>query len=236
MGETPELRPYFLACLLLMSPSVALADEANADSGEPKFVMVSGSFALVSDYRFRGVSLSDKDITVQGGLTLTSASGLYIGTWASSIETFNGAETEVDLVGGYSFEAATLEIDMGITAYLFPGGEDANYVEPYLSLGRSFGPVSLTSGIAYAPKQDNIGRADSVYLYQDASLGLGDSPFTVAGHVGLEDGAFGDEKVDWRLGLETTLYGVDLSVAYVDTNKAGRSTDATAVVSIGLGF
>ncbi|GGE78127.1 hypothetical protein GCM10011404_08470 [Sphingomonas prati] len=58
---------------------------AQAQSGEPvaaiPSIVVTGSAGLVSDYRFHGVSQSDRDMAVQAGLTITHQSGLYVGTW-----------------------------------------------------------------------------------------------------------------------------------------------------------
>jgi uncharacterized protein (TIGR02001 family) len=47
-----------------------------AQEAETKPFTVSGSVALVSDYRFRGVSQSDKGFAVQGWLTGTHEFGL----------------------------------------------------------------------------------------------------------------------------------------------------------------
>lgn len=51
-------------------------DEAPASA-----VTVSGSAAITSDYRFRGISQSDENIAVQSGITIAHDSGFYIGTW-----------------------------------------------------------------------------------------------------------------------------------------------------------
>jgi uncharacterized protein (TIGR02001 family) len=40
---------------------------------------------VVSDYRFRGISQTDKDFAVQGGLTVSHESGLYASVWGSSV-------------------------------------------------------------------------------------------------------------------------------------------------------
>ena len=58
------------AALALMSSVPAFAQEEPAGP-----ITVSGSVALVSDYRFRGVSQTDKGMAVQGGITATHESG-----------------------------------------------------------------------------------------------------------------------------------------------------------------
>jgi uncharacterized protein (TIGR02001 family) len=220
----------------LLAAPAAKAQEAEEAEEKPEFFTISGNVALVSDYRFRGVSLSDEDAAIQGGISLNTAPGFFIGTWASSIETFNGAETELDLYAGYGFTLKGFDITAGVTAFLFPGGQNTDYVEPYVSVGRSFGAFSTTFGAAYAPDQSNIGNNDNIDIYNSSSLALGDTPFSINGTLGYEDGAFGDNKVDWSLGLSGSWKGLSFSAAYVDTSKAGTTTDATVVFSIGMSF
>ncbi|MEN8675919.1 MAG: TorF family putative porin, partial [Alteriqipengyuania sp.] len=67
-----------LSATLLASPALAQDEyEEEADAIE-----ISGNVSLVSDYRFRGVSFSDEDIAIQGGIDLAHESGFYVGTWA----------------------------------------------------------------------------------------------------------------------------------------------------------
>ena len=93
---------YKIACaaLALMSSVPAFAQEEPTSP-----VTVTGSVALVSDYRFRGVSQSDKGMAVQGGITATHESGAYAGTWASNLGgwgRFGGSNMELDLFAGYA--------------------------------------------------------------------------------------------------------------------------------------
>ena len=56
---------------------------------------VSGEASLVSDYRFRGVSLSGGHPAAQASLTLEHDSGFYGNLWGSTLG--HGSQTEVDL-------------------------------------------------------------------------------------------------------------------------------------------
>ena len=47
---------------------------------------VSANVALVSDYRFRGISQTGTDAAVQGGFDASWEPGFYLGTWASSVD------------------------------------------------------------------------------------------------------------------------------------------------------
>jgi uncharacterized protein (TIGR02001 family) len=95
-----------LALLASATPSFA-QDEAAGP------LAITGSVALVSDYRFRGFSQSGENAAVQGGITATHSSGFYFGTWGSSIS-FAG-NTEIDLFAGYSKKLNdAVTVDVGL--------------------------------------------------------------------------------------------------------------------------
>jgi hypothetical protein len=196
---------YALAAVL------ATATPALAQEAPPKEFEVSGSAAIVSDYRFRGVSQSDKHIAVQAGVTVTHQSGLYAGVWGSNLAgwgTFGGSNTELDLIGGYAVEVGAAKIDVGLTWYMYPGGADVtDFAEPYVKVSGTLGPVNALVGVAYAPQQRALGRwyfsgadaaagiyndpgdkEDNLYVWTDANVGLPGTPLTLKGHVGYSRG------------------------------------------------
>ncbi|MBT5186001.1 MAG: hypothetical protein HOM01_04285, partial [Kordiimonadaceae bacterium] len=61
---------------------------------------ISGDVTGISDYRFRGVSMTNKDPAVQGTLSVEHKSGLYVTAWGTNISDFNGAKTEFDFMAG----------------------------------------------------------------------------------------------------------------------------------------
>ncbi|UYY59093.1 TorF family putative porin [Sphingomonas sp. S2-65] len=229
------------AVLFVCSAPGALAQETDP----PGPITVSGSAALVSDYRFRGVSQSDEEIAVQAGFTVAHESGFYIGTWGSNLAgwgTFGGANVELDLIGGYKTDIGNGgTLDIGVTWYMYPGGADeTDFAEPYVKLGGSLGPVSLTAGVAYAPKQEALGnysatpysrgqKEDNLYLWGDGSTGLPGTPVTLKAHIGYSDGNPGlgpngtsvaptGKYWDWMLGADVAVGPLTLGVAYVDTD------------------
>jgi hypothetical protein len=88
-GQTMRKSIFRLAaaCVVLGSMSAAAPafaqDEAAEEAEGP--ITISGGIAVVSDYRFRGVSLSDKDFAIQPTLTISHESGFYVGVWGSTI-------------------------------------------------------------------------------------------------------------------------------------------------------
>jgi uncharacterized protein (TIGR02001 family) len=199
---------YIPAAVLAVLALPAAAQEEEP----PKPVTVSGSVGLVSDYRFRGVSQTDKEMAVQGGITVSHESGVYGGTWASNLAgwgTFGGSNMELDLFGGFRTEVSPgVTVDAGLTWYMYPGGADkTDFAEPYVKVSGTFGPASLLVGVAYAPKQEALGRwyfsgadaatgiyndpgdkEDNLYIWVDGSAGIPSTPLTVKGHVGFSDG------------------------------------------------
>lgn len=198
----------------------ALAPAASAQ--ESSAFSLSANAGIFTEYRFRGLSLSDHDPAIQGGFDLEHESGFYVGTWGSSIEPVGSSELELDIYAGYASEIGGLSTDIGILAYTYPGADNTTYIEAYGSIGGTLqDTLEWTLGAAYVWDQENVGGTDNIYVYLDGSMPLGETPFSLAGHVAYEDGAFGDEKWDWSAGVSYAFEQFELSVSYVDTNVAG---------------
>jgi len=230
---------------------------AVADAAPPSALTLTGSATIASDYRFRGVSQSDREMAVQGGITVSHDSGLYVGTWASNLAgwgTFGGANMELDLIGGYKAKlGSNAALDVGLTWYMYPGGADnTDFAEPYAKLTGTTGPATLTAGVAYAPKQQAIGKwyrtgadaaagvytdagdkDDNLYLWGDGALAIAGTPITAKAHIGHSWGQDGlgpnatavtptGEYWDWSLGADATYRNLTLNVSYVDTDISAR--------------
>lgn len=231
------------AAPLLALPGVAFAQDA-VNAGEPEEEAtgpfeIDGEIGVHSDYRFRGISLSDKDPEVTAELSVSHESGLYAGVWASNVALNDGADDlELDLYAGFAPELGAVSFDIGAVYYLYPGNGDFNYAELLASATTSLGPAELTAGIAYAPSQDALGNTDNTYIYVSADVGIPDTPVSVHGTFGIEDGAFGDSKKDWLLGATWEIgAGFSATVDYVDTARAFTPLgDATVVGRLTYAF
>lgn len=193
-----------------LTAAPAGAAESPAAEATPDFKL-SGSVALVSDYRFRGVSQSNNGAAVQGGLTLGHKSGMYASFWASNLAgwgTFGGPNLELDLVFGWKVPVGPVALDAGVTTYTYPGGASkTTFAELYGKVSGNLGPVALLGGIAWAPSQQALGNwyntgeayqlglpddpgasGDNLYVWGDVSGGIPGLPVTLKGHVGYSDG------------------------------------------------
>lgn len=217
-----------LACLL---PTAANASDLSAEIG------------LVSDYRYRGLSLSDGKPSVQGSVTFEHDSGLYAEAWSSTIGGPDvDADAELDLTAGYSVEIAdNLSVDMSGTYYLYPGEPAANYVDGTIALELTQGRAAARLGISSAPKQngteDDEGKKSSnCYAFAGASYELKRLPLTLNAELGFEQGAFdeaaGGGKWDWQVGAELTLEPARVGFAYVGSDIG----DDALVASLFLEF
>ena len=207
-----------------MAATPAFADETDP----PSDVTVTGNVALVSDYRFRGISLSGGDPAIQGAINVNHSSGLYAGVWGSSLEDSDlYGSLETDFYAGWTGEVSPgLTADAGLTYYVYFNGTegDANVFEPYVSLTKTLGPVSAKAGAAYAWKQDSLGGDDNLYLYTDWTLGVPNTPVSVAAHLGYTDGALSPKLLT---GVSTSG-GLDYSV--------GAAYQITPALSLGVSY
>ena len=128
-----------LAALTSGATTTVLAADPKAPA--PDFE-ISGNFGLFSDYRFRGVSQTDKDPALQGGFDLNHKSGLYIGTWGSNVDDWastSGSGMEIDLYGGFTTEIGGLGLDVGMLRYMYPSNTaNQNTTEWYVGASYSF--------------------------------------------------------------------------------------------------
>lgn len=237
--------PPFTALLVAACSIATLILPASAYAADlGTGLSISGDAALVSDYRFRGLSLSGRDPALQGGLTVSHESGFYAGAWGSTIEDSNvTGDVEIDLTAGWSGHlAAQTTADVSVTYYHYPRGKawagDSDYAEAIAKLARQITAVEATAGVAYSWNQKAI-TGDSLYLFGDASADIPGTSLVLIAHVGRTSGslAFNDNYVDWSAGLQSAFGPVTASASYVDSDLARELGGGSALVmSVGVGF
>lgn len=235
------------ALIAVTATSQAHAEDAPA-AEDTSFVTFSGNVALVSDYRWRGVSLSNTDAAIQGGINANTTSGFFAAVWGSSIAPYGGATTEIDVSGGWTGTFGPVTPTVGIIGYLYPGGENVDFYELYGTLGFTVGPVGFTTGVNYAPTQSNLVGGNNWYLFLAPSIGISGFPVTVKGSIGYESGSIsqgngtGDDVWDWMLGLDFKYKMLTFGVQYIGNscncdNSFNRSNlGDTGLVSLSASF
>jgi uncharacterized protein (TIGR02001 family) len=235
-----------VAALLMASATTpAFAEEAESASA----ITVSGTAAVTSDYRFRGISQSNGNAAVQGSIGVAHDSGVYVGTWGSSIGFAGG--TEIDAYAGWSGEVASgLKADVGVLYYYYPNATGASdYFEPYASVSATLGPVEAKVGAAYAfDGQSALANNDNIYVYTDLKGGIPDTPVTLIAHLGYSKGdsalstltAPDNDYLDWSLGADYALTEkLTVGVKYTDTDDKPAQkdfTDSSILFTLGVAF
>jgi uncharacterized protein (TIGR02001 family) len=96
---------------------------------------VSGNVVLISDYRFRGVSLSDGQAEPQVNLGYDGPSGWYAGVSGSGVELREGRDQQLIAYAGYSHKlASSLTWELGVTNSAFLKTAGYHYAEAYAGL------------------------------------------------------------------------------------------------------
>jgi uncharacterized protein (TIGR02001 family) len=240
------MRYTIISLAAFAAAAAATPAMAQDQTDPPPAVTISGSVGVVSDYKFRGISQTDGNFAVQGGITISHKSGFYIGTWGSSIDdyvTVHGTgHQELDLIAGYkhSFNGG-LTVDVGAVYYVYPGTRPgfagdtsaSDFIEPYASVAYAIGPVTAKVTTNYAPKQKALAidqgltgllpKEDNLYLAGDLSASIPKTPIGLTAHIGHTWGPSWlsgptSEYTDWSLGATATWKSLTFGVSYVDTD------------------
>jgi len=208
-----------------MGAGLAHAQQAAAPEAKPDHE-ISFNAAITSDYRYRGISQTRLKPALQGGADyVNNPTGLYVGTWLSTIKWIEDAggdnKFEWDVYLGKRGEIAEgVSYDVGFLAYLYPDHSlpvSPTTREVYAQVG--FGPFALK----YSHSLGNLfGFADSKNsTYVDAMFNqeITDG-FIFNAHVGHQKvkNNSAASYTDWKLGVTKDFGIVSASLAYVDTN------------------
>lgn len=194
----------------------------GASAASAQDVDVAFNVAVTSDYVFRGVSQTDEDPALSGGVDLTVDS-FYAGAWASNVDFGDDTDAEVDVYGGYRTEVGGYALDFGVVGYLYvnaPGGADYDYVEFKAAASRAIGP--FTGGVALYVSPDFFGADDeAIYLELNGAYAT-PAGWTVSGAVGQQWLDVTDDYVTWNLGAAYALTdNLSFDIRYHDTDIDG---------------
>lgn len=207
-------------------------------AAEPEHTL-SGNVGLFSQYVFRGLRQTDKDPALQGGFDYAHSSGLYLGTWASSVSWLrdfdaysSGGSLEWDFYGGYKTTFGNdFGLDVGLLYYWYPGNtapgaKKANTLEAYAGVSWKW----LGAKYSYSLNDKTFGIDDSRgtwYLDLSASVPISEQ-FALQAHWGKQrfkgsSGGVSNNSVasyeDWRIGATFALpQNFTLGAFYTDTD------------------
>ncbi|MGI9151543.1 MAG: TorF family putative porin [Limnohabitans sp.] len=245
-----------LLLAVLATSSAAFAQTAPA---APETTL-GYNVGVVSEYRYRGMGQTKGDPALQGGVDYAHASGFYVGAWGSSIKWIKEYATnsnytakgpvELDLYGGYKFEAAGLAYDVGYLRYQYQGNtlakpgafSNPNTDEIYGAV--TAGPVTAKYSYANSDLFGTLNSKGSTYLDLSATFDLGNG-YSLVPHAGRQVVKNNDASsyTDIALTLNKDLGdGLAASVAAIATNGKADSwtyngyNQAKSIVVVGVKY
>ena len=225
-----NLKAALLAALLL-APAVSFAQEAEAESN------FSWNAGVVSDYVFRGVSQSNREIALQGGLDYSFGdSGVYVGTWGSTVDygDYDAPDFEADFYIGYNTDLGEkFNLDLMVTRYTYYGEENGYGSIDYNEFITKFAMKDVaTLTLGYSNDYANTGE-DYMYANLGNSWDLG-KDFSLNASFGRTfDDTNGDYN-DWNVGVSKSFGNVEFGLNYYDTNLDYTASDSV-VLSVKIG-
>ncbi|MDH4094922.1 MAG: TorF family putative porin [Betaproteobacteria bacterium] len=233
-----------------VAAAAAMPGLASAQASSPH--SISGNLTIASDYRFRGISQTFVQPTIQGGIDYAHKSGFYLGNWNSNVNglVYTDGSIEMDIYGGYKFGAGPIAMDVGLLQYMYPGaktaaGDKYDTMEAYFAGTWKWFTVKYSYALTDffgAPDSDGSGYLDLTFNYEIAPK------FNLVAHYGMQtvENVSGADYDDYKVGITYDLNGWLLGAAYVDTdttfnvtNAAGKTEDlakGTVVLSVSKSF
>jgi uncharacterized protein (TIGR02001 family) len=246
---------------------VPIPPPASEASKNPLGITFTATVSAVSDYSYRGISQTQRvpafqlSIGIETGpfsdqLPITA----YVGAWASNVN-FPGTSAWGELDASAGFRAKLLNdkltFDLGYIRYNYMGvvpQAQLAFNEFGFGAGYDFDIFAISAAIRYSPNFfANSGTA--WYKWGQLTVPLpfikinDQISFKLFGTLGnqyvqnnVAYGILNNDYWDWQAGASASVYGFDLSVAYVSTNidYAGclntQNCAGRAIVSVGKTF
>jgi len=203
---------------LLLTNTLLICEPVKAD--------LSANVAMTNEYRYRGISQSDKSFAIQGGLDYENDSGFYAGVWASNvdfqIQTVDDASSELDIYAGWGGELSESGVNwtLGVLHYNYPNADTSlNYNFTEVNASLSYSLITLF----YAHTSDYFGGSGTAdYLNVAVDYEFADD-WSAGASIGFqsvsENATWGTpDWNDYKLYLGKNYQGLDFEVAYIDTD------------------
>lgn len=241
------MKKMILAAAASASLVASVVHAEDAPKPDNEFTL---NAAVVSDYRYRGLTQTRFDPALQAGADYThNPTGLYAGTWLTNIKwikdageltntnTRGNVKWDIyggkrgDLGGGFTYDVGGLYYDYPGNTLENSGARNANTFELYGQVG--YGPAYFK----YSQSLTNLfGALNSKYSqYYDLGANIETLyGITLGLHVGHQNVRGNPNQfsyTDWKIGLSKSfdeLGGIVLGVAYVGTDLKDNVTTTPA--------
>lgn len=221
------------------------APEAAAAAEEPASNF-SWNLGVTSDYVFRGITQTDFDPALQGGLDYAfGGSGWYAGVWASNVDFVAVGTPDIEFDAYFGYGTAIAEdwsLDLHAIRYFYFGESDGfgslDYNEYFVAVSYA---EMITFTVAYANDYANLDYS-STYFGLTGAFDVGNG-FSLNAGVGYSDFSKSvGSYTDYNIGVSRSFGPVEAALTYYDTTGnyadslyGGDNTSDTFVISFKIG-
>ena len=165
-----SVRPALAGLIVLgaLAAAPALAQEPPS---------VAFNVGAATEYVFRGVSQTDEDPAIQGGVDVGMGM-FYAGAWASNVDFFDSTDFEFDFYAGVKPTVGAVTLDLGVIYYGYadqPSGADYDYWEGKVAASVPAGPATLGVAVYYSP--EFFGNTGDAWSLESGPVAIEECPY-----------------------------------------------------------
>jgi uncharacterized protein (TIGR02001 family) len=210
------MKKILVAAVAISALFAGGAAMAQDDAGH-----LSYNIAVTSNYVWRGVTQTDNNAALQGGIDYSKGM-FYAGAWASNVDFPYGdgnADTELDLYMGLTPSAGNFKFDFGVIGYTYPSSGGDAITELKAGVSHPMGKGAI--GAVMYLDTDTL---EDPYYEVNASYPLTDK-WSVSGALGnYELYGYTTKNIGFTYALTSNL-GLDLR--WADASKQPSTFAAT---------
>jgi len=245
-----SLRSWLLDCVSLRAAAALLVCAWTS----PSAGQLSGTLSAVSDYRYRGFTLSDRMPAAQAGVAYDNPRGWYAGAFGSTVRLKppRGSSSYVQSIvyAGYAARLSPgFSVEAGGDYSAFAGASDLDYGEVFVGASTA----DLNARIYYSPRYfggpsgglyGEIGALQPLVERVRLDLHVGFLRYRYeSAYVVLPAWESTQHAIDGRVGLRIELDPFELAIAWVGVSNhtagyliSGSRSPNTAVATLSLAF
>ncbi len=213
----------FLTRVLLLTSlsNVAIAGQTPPSSPRQEPRGFYPSARIATDYRFQGISLSDRKPVPQLSLHWLLPERFYAGVWMSRVDFNDPSDTwlEIDIYAGRRISVRETELRVEAMYNSFNEGDARwtyDFFQAKVLLDRDFGRLALGTSGALSPS-GSYGSGVTWHMQARADFEL--TPvFSVSASAGGGLVEHRTNRTYWGIGVTTKLRNMSLDVRYADTS------------------
>jgi len=190
---------------------------------------LSANIGATNNYLWRGVTQTNNNAAISGGIDYSANSGFYAGVLTSNASWAENMTYETDLYGGFTGDLGNgFGYDVGYIYYNYDNAANSDFSEVYANL--SYGAFSIGYN-TLVDSDANGSFGDDTYITADAEFEIAQD-LSLAFHLGNYDFDAGGNYTDY--GVSLSKAGFTLTLA--DTDLNGADGDLNVVVTYSVDF